>query len=171
MGSKVNNRAKQIIVPSNAVMGIQPIFGLTLNGLSSSGFLFRKIIRLRFTSKNVINTPKTVAFATKVKSPRKISIIVKPMVRKTAIVGVRRFGEILANDSGKALSLAIPYIILDVTIRIIRTVFAVAKRAINDIIIPPGTPKTADATAFRGSGEPEIILYGKILTTEIAVKQ
>ena len=45
---------------------------------------------------------------------------------------------------GRALALAIPYIILDPTIEVIRTVFAVAKRAIYDIIEKPLGPKIVD---------------------------
>ena len=75
----------------------------------------------------------------------------KIIVSKTAKMGVLNLGETLLIPSGNALSLAIPYIILEVTIIIINTVLAVAKRAIEDIIIPPTGPSTVVATSLKGA--------------------
>ncbi|GAG53616.1 unnamed protein product [marine sediment metagenome] len=119
----------------------------------------------------MMSTPKTVAFATIDISPRNSGINVKIIVIKTARAGVLNLGDTLLNPSGRALSLAIPYIILDVTIIIIRTVLAVAKRAINDIIIPPTSPNISEATSLKGAGEAARMSYDKMLTTDIAVKQ
>ena len=105
-----------------------------------------------------MRTPKTVAWATNDISPNKIGTIVINIVRSTAIIGVLNFSEILPNPFGNALSRAIPYIIREVTINIMSTVFAVANRAIEDIIIPPIGPKTSAATAFKGASDVAIIL-------------
>ncbi|GAH84796.1 unnamed protein product, partial [marine sediment metagenome] len=115
--------------------------------------------RLRFTRKKVISTPNTVASAIVDISPIKYNpngIMVKTIVTKTARAGVLNLDETLLNPSGNALSLAIPYIILEVTIIIIRTVLAVAKRAINDMSIPPTGPNTFVATLLKGALEPAI---------------
>ncbi len=169
--SNVKSSPKQTIQPNSATIGNQLIFGFCLKGRSSSGFFLRKTIRLKFTRKKVMSTPKTVALATIEISPRKSGTIVKIIVIKIAIIGVLCFEDTLLNPSGNALSLAIPYIILEVTIIIIITVLAVAKRAIKDIMIPPVGPKTAETTLFKGAEEEAISSYGKILTTDMAVKQ
>ena len=149
--SNVKSSPKQTMHPKSATIGNQLIFGLSLKGRSSSGFFLRKTIKLRFTRKKLISTPKTVAFAIVDISPKNNGIMVKIIVTKTARAGVLNLDDTLLNPSGKALSLAIPYIILEVTIIIIRTVLAVAKRAINDIIIPPTGPNTAVATLLKGA--------------------
>jgi len=128
------------------MIGIQPILGANLKGLSISGFLLLKAIKLILTKKKLIRTPKTVAFATIEMSTKNTGMIVRIIVINTDNVGILCFGEIFANPSGSALSLAIPYIILEVTINIINTVFAVAKSAIKVIIRPPTGPKTVEIT-------------------------
>jgi len=50
-------------------------------------------------------------------------------------------------------------------------VLAVAKRAINDIIIPPTGPSISEATSLKGAEEEAISSNGKMLTMDIAVKQ
>ena len=154
----VKSNPKQTIQPKSAIIGTHPRLGFILKGLSRSGFFLLKAIKLRFTKKKVMSTPKTVAFATIEMSPRNSGIIVKIIVIKTAKAGVLNFGDTLLKPSGNALSLAIPYIILEVTIIIINTVFAVANSAIKDIIIPPIGPKTAEVTLFKGAGDDAISL-------------
>jgi len=58
---KVNNNAIQIIEPNRAIIGIHLMLGFNLNGLSISGFFFRKTIKLRLTKIKLMSTPKTVA--------------------------------------------------------------------------------------------------------------
>ena len=62
--SYVKSSPKQTIHPNSATIGNHLIFGFSLKGRSSSGFFLRKTIRLRFTRKKLISTPKTVASAT-----------------------------------------------------------------------------------------------------------
>ena len=106
--------------------------------------------------RKLINTPNTVAFATIEISVNNVKSIVRIIVKNTEIIGVLCFSDTLHRDSGRALSLAIPYIIREVTINIIKTVLAVAKSAINDIIKPPTGPKAAVVTALKGSGDAAI---------------
>jgi hypothetical protein len=52
-----------------------------------------------------------------------------------------------------------------------RTVLAVAKRAIRDKRIPPNGPRIASATSRKGASEVAIVAASKILTIAIATKQ
>ena len=146
----------QIIDPNKAITGNPLILGFNSKGLSISGFFFLKASKLILTKIKLMSTPMTVACATSDISPNRIGIIVKPIVNRTEIIGVLYFGEILLSPLGSALSRAIPYIIREVTISIMRTVFAVAKRAMNDIIVPPNDPNTSLATVFNGASDAAI---------------
>jgi hypothetical protein len=90
---------------------------------------------------------------------------------RIAVLGVCLVGDNLVKREGRAPFLAIPYSIRELTIIIMRTVFAVAKRAINDITNPPTGPKTTVATALSGATELVISEYGRIPTMDTETKK
>ena len=74
-----------------------------------------------------------------------------------------------AKDDGKELDLAIPHIILDSTIKIISTVFAVANNAIIDNKkLEPGN--AASATSASGAALTPRVSHPTTLTAAIATK-
>jgi len=129
------------------------MFSGTLNGLSKSGLTYRNKITDKFTIPNVMMIAKTTIFATITISPTKANATEVTKIPITAIHGVPVLEWTFPKKDGSEPALAIPYNILAPATRVMRTVLAVAKSAIADIVIPPPNPKPLVATSAKGADD------------------
>lgn len=121
---------------SNPKRGISGIFAMVigvLKGLLHSGFRYLNQMTEKFTTAKIVNVPKLVISATTPMLPTRTKKQGKIIAARMAIHGVL-LPESFERLRGKKPSLAIPYIILEETSSNIKTVFAVANKAITDMV-------------------------------------
>ena len=160
----------------------KPIIGrtgnfLTLNGdikgLRKLGCLNRRLITDRFTNANTTNILNTEILATSEILPvyRIIVAKVKAIVNIIANHGVFLEEWTSASIEGMALSyFAMPNIILDPDISIIRTVLVVANNARMVSMIIPLLPNALDAASARGAFDLDISSHPTNATVDMATR-
>lgn len=155
--------------PRRGMIGIFAIVIGVLNGLRISGFLYLSQMAEKFTNAKMVNVPKFVISATNPMFPIKTKTHGKTITIRIPTQGVP-LRESLERLRGNEPSLAIPYIILEPTIKRINTVFAVANKAITDMAKKAPCPSDLEAANASGQQDAPSSCQLTMLTDETATK-